>query len=373
MEKLEADLRDHLIAATQDKDYSDDDLRAMAGSFVNNSSLYGNGNEAQGVGLGQDVFAGIGADRQYSKAASSGNGANEPNLADTPAQSAGTIDASVSERSHTGVEQTAGGALQMLADAGQPSDGTASSVPPHPVRTINSELMPSDALFQKLFGGNLQDDNDAKSELSEDEKKQRVNSIRENYVKMITGAHALGMHVAADNLEHFMNGNGEPRTLPSDWLRSSEEIARGEDALKNDVMNTNLAKWVYAVPDGKAITKTDHWDKQIYATGYLSDLAYASGGSNLGGDVTMKLSRKGNIISAEGVYDINWRDRYHWTVGKSFDVPGFGTVKDEDGLFLQQYGGAKPFDMNSNWKLRFKGSYDLGAGKWASDEWSFAR
>lgn len=75
---------------------------------------------------------------------------------------------------------------------------------------------------------------------------------------------------------------------------------------------------------------------------------------------------------------MKWQDAYNWKKGQTFWVPSnplknggklYKVIKDDDGIFLKDHGGAKDFDMKSNFSLEFNGTYDPKSKKWTSIKW----
>jgi hypothetical protein len=186
--------------------------------------------------------------------------------------------------------------------------------------------------------------------------KEQLDEIEKNYRSIIKSARTLGFNVAADNLEHFLDGKGTKKIISDKWLKSYSEI-RDAQEVNQKRFEASLLKKADALKDGQTITFSDYWDRGIYAKG-LNELFYASGGSTLTSTGTFTLSRKGNIVTITGTVDNKWHDPYDWHAGLTAFVPGHGNVSDSDALLLQKYRGAKPFEMESTWKSNLKGSIE---------------
>lgn len=82
--------------------------------------------------------------------------------------------------------------------------------------------------------------------------------------------------------------------------------------------------------------------------------------------------REGDTIRLRGGVANNWDDKYDWHKGLKAFVPGFGDIKDADALKLQNGGGAKPYDMRSEWtgRIEMVGRVKNGRIVWQQPKWS---
>lgn len=198
---------------------------------------------------------------------------------------------------------------------------------------------------------------------------EKTKRIREQYEKMIANASVIGP-VAADNLQRFINGVGGTKRIEVSWLRDFSAIQDAESRILGYTEgDKNLKKWVTGLKNGDKVNKSDYWDADIREYNMFSQLSYASGASDMRGDVSMKLTREQDVVSIEGTVDIKWSDRYDWNKGMSFYVPGSGTISDDDGIYLKRCGGAKDFDMLATWQFTYTGEYDAKSSKWLKSEW----
>lgn len=197
----------------------------------------------------------------------------------------------------------------------------------------------------------------------------KVNEIREAYQAMIARARMLGQDVAADNLQHFVDGKGGTRNISVSWLRDFSSIEAAEGRILSNTEKSNLKKWVVDLVNGASASKTDYWDADITNYNPLSELSYASGASDMRGDVSMDLARQNDIVTITGNVVVVWSDSYDWNAGQSFDIPGFGNVSDDDGIYLKRCGGAADFMMRATWTFTYEGSYDAANDRWTKSEW----
>ncbi|BDD05853.1 hypothetical protein [Aureibacter tunicatorum] len=198
---------------------------------------------------------------------------------------------------------------------------------------------------------------------------KKVKELKKKFESMIENARNIGQNVAADNLQHFLNGSGSTRTLSVSWLRSFASITNAESRILNYTKNRNLNAWVKDVEKGKTVSKSDYWDADIKNYNMSSELSYASGASDMKGNVEMRLSRSEDIIDITGTVNIRWSDDYNWNKGMGFYIPGTGWVSDSDGLYLEKCGGAKSFLMEAFWRFDYTGKYDFENSKWMNSSW----
>lgn len=198
---------------------------------------------------------------------------------------------------------------------------------------------------------------------------EKTERIRQQYERMIANAGIIGP-VAADNLQRFIDGVGGTKQIDVSWLRGFSDIKDAESRILGYTEgDKNLQKWAKEIKNNEETTKTDYWDADITEYSILSELSYASGASDILGNVSMDLSRTNDIVSISGAVDINWSDAYNWNKGMSFYVPGSGTISDDDGLYLKKCGGAKDFNMEAKWTFTYSGAYDAKTGNWTKNEW----
>jgi hypothetical protein len=177
---------------------------------------------------------------------------------------------------------------------------------------------------------------------------EELDEIVGRYNTMVSRARIFGYHVAADNLAHFLNGNGKTRVLSSSWLREYGVITDAEE-VNQERFEKSLIKKADGMKEGESISFSDYWDRYLYATG-MTELFYASGGSTIRSKGSFTLTRKGELVTISGSVNHHWYDPYDWHAGLTAFVPGYGEVSDADALLLQQYRGARSFMMESDWQ-----------------------
>lgn len=198
----------------------------------------------------------------------------------------------------------------------------------------------------------------------------KVTKLTGKYNRMIISARAAGKNKAADNLQHFLMGTGSSKNYEASWLRGFEPVRDAENRILKYVEKGNLKKWIASVDKNTTIEKSDHWDADIYSYNPWSELTYASGASDIKGNVDFTLTRgDDDLINVSGKVNIKWSDSYDWNKGEDFSIPGFGKVDDDDAIYLEKYGGAKSFKMDGKWGFDFKGKYDVKNNKWIEKNW----
>ncbi len=152
---------------------------------------------------------------------------------------------------------------------------------------------------QPVESSDSEEDSDETGQMDPKVIDARVQSIKQNYEKIINRGRQAGYDVAADNLEHFMKGSGEPKEISSDWLRGYHAVRAAESRLKDYAINhpDEMPVWLAQMRKDGVKQVNGHWDAGIEPSNPLSELTYASGGSNLVGTTSMTLARQGDVIS----------------------------------------------------------------------------
>ena len=188
--------------------------------------------------------------------------------------------------------------------------------------------------------------------------KDKLDAIEKQYKDIIKKGRDKGANVAADNLEHFLDGSGTKRVLSVTWLRGFSSLTDAE-RVNQKRFETSLNKEANAIKHGEKKTFNDHWDRQFTA-GRSEELYYASGTSTITSTGSFDLSCIENVVSIGGTVSDHWFDPYDWHAGLSAYVPGMGSVSDADALIMQNCRGAKPFDMESDWKQGLASTIKVG-------------
>lgn len=186
--------------------------------------------------------------------------------------------------------------------------------------------------------------------------KERIDKIVTSYREMITSARSKGYTVAADNLEHWLTGNGTEKLISADWLRGFSIVKKAERT-NQERFEKSLEKWAYKLGDKQKKSFSDYWEKLVEASTF-TELYYASGSSTLRSSGKFELAREGGKISISGTVNHAWHDPYDWHAGLTAYIPGFGTIPDSDALLLERCRGAREFNMKSSWKQTVTGTVE---------------
>ena len=199
---------------------------------------------------------------------------------------------------------------------------------------------------------------------------KRLDEIEQKYRDMIKAARGKSANVAADNLERFLSGTGGVKSMDVTWLRSFEAVTDAERK-NQERFEASLGVQAETVPHGETKSFNDHWDRMLTG-GQTTELYYASGTSTIRSTGNFTLSTIENEVSISGTVQHRWFDPYDWHAGLSAVIPGFGSISDEDALLLQQYRGAKPFEMEAKWQQTLSGHvtvkkywFDKESFKWS--------
>ncbi|WP_141576671.1 hypothetical protein [Actinomadura sp. WMMA1423] len=180
--------------------------------------------------------------------------------------------------------------------------------------------------------------------------------------------------VAADFLDHFMDGGGASRTLSPRWLRSFRAIRRAE--MKNRRrFERQLAREAGRLRDGTSTWLNDHWDARINAF-IGTELFYVSRMSLLRSQGSFVLTRTGREVRMSGTVRHHWFDPYDWDRGRWVYIPRHGLVPIAVGRELVEADEARNFLMESRHVQTLEGTWLEGRrprrGR-AEFEWAVVR
>jgi hypothetical protein len=171
--------------------------------------------------------------------------------------------------------------------------------------------------------------------------------------------------MAADNLQHFIDGSGETVKYPFKTLNQFKDFRTSLSRQLGYYVKA-IVKAANTLEDGKSVTITPSYNAVVDARFY-SELFYASGLSEISGDGVITLTRKGSQIIITGDIKQRWHDGYNWNEGASAYIPGFGEISDDDGLYLKENGGAHDFQLRSFWHITVSGSFSSFLSFYNSD------
>jgi len=177
------------------------------------------------------------------------------------------------------------------------------------------------------------------------------------YNTLITDAKSKGYNVATKLLQHFLDGSGTTMKISSKWLQKNGAVQDAEEKNQERFEEQILDKYE-SLKNGQTFLLEDYWDAMATSS-VFSELYYASGTFTVKSSASIELARNGENASAMGKVTIIWQDTYDWHDGLSAFIPGYGTISDSDALFLQQFGKAKPFNMESSWQRSLSGNISI--------------
>jgi hypothetical protein len=179
--------------------------------------------------------------------------------------------------------------------------------------------------------------------------------------------------IAADFLNHFMNGYGTARTMSLGWLRSFKVIKRAERRNQRR-FERELKRAARLLRDGSSTWLHDYWDARVNAF-IGTELFYVSRMSLLRSEGSFVLTRNGPVVNMSGTVRHHWFDPYDWDRGRWVCIPRHGFVPIAVGRDLVEADEARNFLMESRHTQTLTGRYLLG--RWrrydrATFDWSLA-
>jgi hypothetical protein len=180
--------------------------------------------------------------------------------------------------------------------------------------------------------------------------------------------------VAADFLDHFMDGAGASRTMSLRWLRSFRVIRKAERRNQRR-FERQLAREARLLRDGASAWLHNHWDARINAF-IGTELFYVSRMSLLRSRGSFVLTRAGLEVRVSGTVRHHWVDPYDWDRGRWVYIPRRGFVPIAVGRELVESDEARNFLMESSHVQTLEGT--CLDGRWprrgrATFEWSLVR
>ncbi|HEY8482035.1 MAG TPA: hypothetical protein VIL71_19585 [Spirillospora sp.] len=166
--------------------------------------------------------------------------------------------------------------------------------------------------------------------------------------------------VAADFLDHFMDGAGQTRTMSQRWLRSFRVIRRAERKNQRR-FERQLAREARRLRDGDSTWLNDHWDARINAF-IGTELFYVSRMSLLRSQGSFVLTRNGREVKVSGTVRHHWVDPYDWDRGRWVYIPRHGFVPIAVGRDLVEADEARNFLMESRHVQTLEGT--CRDGRW---------
>ncbi len=166
-----------------------------------------------------------------------------------------------------------------------------------------------------------------------------LDEIEQQYRDIISRGRIRGWNIAADNLQHFLDGGGNKRTLSWSWLRKYDSVIRAEKKNRERFINQTLKDKIKKYKSG-VVEVLDWWDAQEKES-VSTQLYFVSGSFTLTSYGKFELSCvKDGKVRVKGSIDHYWWDIYDWHAGLFANVPTFGKISDADALALKNAGRA---------------------------------
>ena len=217
-----------------------------------------------------------------------------------------------------------------------------------------------------------------------------LDRLERRYRDLVDRGRLLGWEFASGNLQHFLDGSGEPRTFSAETLRAFDAVTDAEavnrrrfdrDWTREDsVVHQRIAELndgdsvvieltpeMRAEPGGKGDPdkRKDQpiWSRRIWlsrkprnALGLGSpepnsefELFFGSGNSELQSEGRFRATRDGDTVTVRGRVEHHWKDTYDWHEGLAARIPFLGTIDDDDAVALEKAGRGKSFEMTGTW------------------------
>ncbi len=186
----------------------------------------------------------------------------------------------------------------------------------------------------------------------------RVERTYRGYVK---AGRKKGLNMAAGFLERFLDGTAGTVRIPRADARALKPVGDAEKTNRGRIERSftdtdhRYGDALDDIQDGQTLTLTkDHWDRKLTVPGLIlrgeTDLALATGNSNVKSEGSYKATLKGDVIHIEGEVTHTWNDKYDFHKWQPY----------ADGArALQKHRGARPFYIRSGWKQRLTGTIIL--------------
>jgi hypothetical protein len=254
--------------------------------------------------------------------------------------------------------KTAATAEEKSKAKSTPSDGAAGSKPPAESRGEKTDIETSGS------------EASVKNDPLTPEETEELKRLKARYQTLVYAGHLAGYKVAARNLQRFLDGIGGTKVIDSGWLRDFEAIRDVELANKKQMskkLNDSTGPWadkLSQLREGESMRIDVTVNGELKdGTEMSSDLHFASNASYLDSTAQLTATRRGNEVVFDGTINTNWHDTYDWHPGLKagfVDLPG---VPDAAAARLEELGGAKSFEMVSNWDSEFRTTAPVVKGR----------
>lgn len=189
---------------------------------------------------------------------------------------------------------------------------------------------------------------------------------------IIKGWREDGWNQAADNLERYLAGSGEPLRLDRDQARSFEQIRDLEQLSRSRFeqqsflaranRNKEFNDALRGIKDGEEIVlPPERWDSGYGGLDSAIDVVSGNGGFYeafgrthiRSSTVDMTARREGDTIHLSGTVVHHWMDPYDFDKDQSYTGPS---------LRMEEHRGAKPFGVVATWRQHVEGAVRINNG-----------
>lgn len=192
-----------------------------------------------------------------------------------------------------------------------------------------------------------------------------MDRVERTYREYVKAGRKRGLNMAADFLERFLDGTAGTVRIPRADARAlkpvgdAEKINRGRIERSFTDTSHRYGNALDSIQDGQKLTLTkDDWDRKLTVPGLIlrgeTDIALATGNSNVKAEGSYAAWRTGDVIHIEGEVTHTWDDTYDFHKWQPYA---------DGALALQKHRGARPFDIRSGWKQRLTGTVILDHGR----------
>lgn len=147
-----------------------------------------------------------------------------------------------------------------------------------------------------------------------------LNALRSRVAQLratISLGRRLSLSLAADMLEHYLDGKGETRQISFEILRLDSHFEAARRKLLDRVsvaIVRNIAELAAEGDGSRRITtvRGEPMVREAIDTIRMSDLYWASGSSTIEGRPDIRIEVRDGKVAVDGRVDVTWYDRYWW-------------------------------------------------------------
>jgi peptidoglycan hydrolase-like protein with peptidoglycan-binding domain len=200
-----------------------------------------------------------------------------------------------------------------------------------------------------------------------------VNDAEAWFHRHLNAFRRQGLNAAAENLEHYLSGEGTPRVYTRGQVRGYAPLRRLERKVQNRFTGgtflaktkspTAEARKLAILPDGKSFSFKDDWktgtDEKDFIRQMFSgdtDFALAAGRTGIVSEGNFTAQREGDIIRITGIITHKWTDKYDFEDQTKDQTGDDNQPGQHQARILERMGKAKPFNIEATWQQRVEGT-----------------